>query len=88
MNGIATTREDITCKELVELVTAYLEDALPEADRTAFAEHLEICGGCAAYVEQIRMTIAAAGSITEQTIAPAARTELMETFRNWHNRGA
>ena len=46
--------DDITCRELVELVTDYLEGALAPADRARFEEHLEICDACVAYVEQIR----------------------------------
>ena len=55
--------DDITCRELVELVTDYLEGALAPADRTRFEEHLRICKPCVAYVEQIRLTIAAGGAI-------------------------
>ena len=85
-NGI--TREDITCKELVELVTAYLDGALSEPDHAFFAKHIEGCNGCSTYVEQIKLTIAAAGSISEDTIEPAARDELLAAFRGWHNRTA
>jgi anti-sigma factor RsiW len=80
------TREDITCKELVELVTAYLDGALTEPDHEFFAQHIAGCDGCATYVDQIKLTIAAAGSINENTIEPAARDELMSAFRGWHNR--
>ncbi|MGH2906581.1 MAG: zf-HC2 domain-containing protein [Solirubrobacterales bacterium] len=81
-------REDITCKELVELVTMYLEGALAADDRRMFEEHLGICGACVTYVEQIRQTIIVAGRVTEDTIDPAARDELMNVFRGWHARQA
>lgn len=80
------TREDITCKELVELVTAYLENALSAEDHASFEEHIGKCAGCSTYVEQIRLTIAAAGKVTPETIEPAARDELLATFRSWHSR--
>ncbi|MEK6251175.1 MAG: zf-HC2 domain-containing protein [Actinomycetota bacterium] len=53
--------DDITCRELVELITDYLEGALSDADRTRFAVHLEICGACRTYIEQMRLTIEASG---------------------------
>lgn len=84
MNAIA--RQDITCKELVELVTDYLEHALPEDDRAVFEEHLAKCAGCSTYVQQIQLTIHATGAITEDTIDPAARDDLMRAFRGWHSR--
>ena len=50
---------DLTCQELVELVTDYLDGALPEAEHTRFEAHVSACEGCELYVEQIRMTIEA-----------------------------
>ena len=77
----ATTQRPMTCKELVELVTDYLEGALP-ADRIAQVEaHLADCDGCTAYIEQMRLTIAALGRIPEETISPQAFEILVEAFR-------
>ncbi len=75
--------DDITCRELVELVTDYLEGALAPADRTRFEEHLRICKPCVAYVEQIRLTIAAGGAIGPEQLDPEARDELLAAFRDW-----
>ena len=75
--------DDITCRELVELVTDYLEGALAQADRARFEEHLEICEPCVAYVEQIRLTIAASGAISDEQLDPEAREELLAAFRDW-----
>jgi anti-sigma factor RsiW len=86
MTMTTITREDITCKELVELVTEYLDGALPAEDHAFFAQHIAGCDGCAVYVDQIRLTIAAAGKVTENSIAPAVRAELLAAFRGWHNR--
>jgi anti-sigma factor RsiW len=47
----------MNCRELVELVTAYLDGALPADVRAAFEAHLAECPGCAAYLEQMRTTI-------------------------------
>ncbi len=79
--------QDITCRELVELVTDYLEDGLAPADSARFEQHLEICDPCVAYVEQIRLTIAASGAISEEQLDPEAREELLAVFRDWKRGG-
>jgi len=73
----------LTCKELVELVTDYFEDALPLTERERFEAHLKSCEGCVIYVEQMRQTIKLTGMLTESDIQEPARQKLLETFRNW-----
>jgi anti-sigma factor RsiW len=80
------TVEALSCQELVELVTAYLEGALPPPDRTRFEDHLATCSTCRLYVEQMRTTIRLAGRLTTETIAPEAERELLEAFRSWNAR--
>ena len=79
--------DQITCRELVELVTEYVEGALAPADRARFGEHLEICEPCVAYVEQIRLTILAGGAISDEQLDPEAREGLLAVFRDWHRGG-
>ncbi|HEY1594716.1 MAG TPA: zf-HC2 domain-containing protein [Thermoleophilaceae bacterium] len=73
----------MSCKEFVELVTDYLEDALPQEERRRFEEHLGICTGCVTYVEQIRATVLTVGVLREEDIPPATRDELLAAFRDW-----
>ena len=73
----------MSCKELVELVTDYLENAMPPDERQRFEEHLAICPGCVTYVEQVRQTVAATGELREESLSPAARDELLAVFRDW-----
>jgi predicted anti-sigma-YlaC factor YlaD len=75
--------EALTCKELVELVTDYLEGTLPPAEQTRFEEHLGVCSGCRHYLEQMRQTVRALGTLTEETIEPPARDTLLHLFRDW-----
>jgi anti-sigma factor RsiW len=77
------TADEMTCKELVELVTEYLEGTLPAPDRTRFEEHLAYCPGCQTYLQQMRQTISVLGTLAEDSISPAARDQLLRTFRNW-----
>lgn len=79
-------RDDPTgmaCQDLVEVVTDYLEDALPADLRARFDRHLEICDACRSYVEQIRLTIRLSGHVESETLAPNTREALLAAFRNW-----
>ena len=78
--------EQLSCQELVELVTDYLEGALPDADRERLDEHLDTCDGCRDYVEQMRATIALAGEARPPQITPEAEEALRAAFRNWKAR--
>jgi anti-sigma factor RsiW len=73
----------LSCQELVELVTDYLEDALPEAERQRFDEHVARCGGCREYLEQMRTTIDLAGRLEPAALAPEAERVLLRAFRDW-----
>jgi anti-sigma factor RsiW len=71
----------MTCKELVELVTDYLEGRLPDATREQLEAHLAACDGCTAYIDQMRVTLRALGRIPEETLPVQARQELIAAFR-------
>ena len=73
----------LTCQELVELVTDYIENALSEGERARVEEHLAGCDGCDRYVEQMRQTIQALGVLQEKDLAPDAQEKLLNVFRDW-----
>jgi anti-sigma factor RsiW len=73
----------LTCVELVELVTAYLEGDLSDAERTRFDDHIGGCEGCSNYLDQMRETIAITGRIEADDLSDEARSELLEAFRGW-----
>jgi anti-sigma factor RsiW len=77
----------MTCQELVDLVTDYLEGALPAETRARFEEHLTPCPGCAEYVEQMRQTIRATGRLNQESLDPATRDELLALFDTWKRVG-
>lgn len=79
----ARVGETITCREFVELATDYLEERLPDAGRERFEDHLALCPGCQAYMEQMRATLRALGRIPEESLSAAAREELLHAFRDW-----
>ena len=76
-------RPPLTCVELVELVTDYLEGALPSREARRFEEHIAMCEGCTAYVEQMRATLRILGEIPPETLSPEAERELLDAFRDW-----
>jgi anti-sigma factor RsiW len=77
--------EQLSCRELVELVTDYLEGALSDEDRARFEEHIGLCDGCQVYLEQMRQTIAQLGHLPEDALAADAERKLLEAFRGWRS---
>ena len=82
------TTNDLTCRELVELVTEYLEGELPDDERMRFEDHLAHCTGCRRYLDQMRLAIATVGQLREDDLSPVVRDDLLSVFRTWkHARG-
>jgi anti-sigma factor RsiW len=73
---------ELACQDIVELVTAYLDDALDPEDRERFEEHLVFCDGCGNYLEQMRATIRITGSV-EYEVPAELEAQLLEAFRGW-----
>jgi anti-sigma factor RsiW len=74
---------ELPCRELVELVTEYLEGRLPPRDRARFEAHLAECEHCEMYLEQLRRTIGVLGRLPEESLSPEARDALLSAFRDW-----
>ncbi|HEU5432435.1 MAG TPA: zf-HC2 domain-containing protein [Thermomicrobiales bacterium] len=75
--------DELACQELVEIVTDYLEDALPADLRRRFERHLAGCPGCRVYLEQSEQTIRAARGLGVAVLSPADRAELLRLFEVW-----
>ena len=78
-----TPDTEMSCKELVELVTDYLDGALPAHDRARFEEHLAECPWCVEYVAQIERTVALVGATSREVEDDPRTAELLELFRDW-----
>jgi anti-sigma factor RsiW len=74
---------EMPCKELVEVVTEYLEGTLPPIDRQRFEDHLKDCPHCATYLDQMRRTIRTLGRLTEESLPEDAKQDLLRIFRDW-----
>ena len=75
--------EHVSCRQVVELVSDYLERALPADEAALFEQHLNFCDGCVFYVDQIRRTVAAVGHIREEDVPDETREKLLTAFREW-----
>jgi anti-sigma factor RsiW len=75
--------DELTCRELVELITEYLEGTLPAGDRARFEEHLVFCPGCTYYLDQMNMTVALVGGLSEESLPPGAADAFLDVFRAW-----
>jgi anti-sigma factor RsiW len=80
---LSLLRKDIICQQAVEMITDYLEGALSRRDRRRFVAHLGACPSCAAYLEQIRLTIKLTGTIEADDLSPQAQAELTALYRRW-----
>ena len=75
--------DELTCQEVVELVTEYLENTLLPETRKRLEEHVDNCPGCTTYIEQVQLTINMLHQLAEEPVFPATRQELLQHFRNW-----
>lgn len=76
-------RRAVVCQQAVELVTDYLEGALPRRDRARLEAHLAECPHCREYIAQIKVTIAVMGRVEPESLAPEVREELVGLYRRW-----
>ena len=79
--------DPLVCREFVELVTAYLDGALPEAERARFEAHLAECDGCAGYLEDMRRLVDTLEATPEPPPDPATREALLTAFRDLRGSG-
>ena len=77
---------ELPCRDLVELVTDYLEDRLSPVDRARFDAHLADCDACRAFLDQFRQTIKVLGRLPEESLSAEARATLLAAFRSWPRR--
>jgi anti-sigma factor RsiW len=73
----------LTCREIVQMITEYLEDTMPPDTRLRFERHVAICPACRGFLAQMRETLRLSGEITEESLSPEMRDELLAAFRDW-----
>ena len=73
----------LTCREIVQLVSDYLEGSMAPESRLQFERHVAICPPCRGFLKQMRETVRLSGQLTEESLSPEARESLLAAFRNW-----
>jgi anti-sigma factor RsiW len=79
------SRDGLVCQEMVELITDYLEDALPRSQRRRFEAHIAGCEHCTEYLAQMRATIRLTGQLRAEDLTPAMREEFSDLYRRWRS---
>ena len=80
---MSDSHQHLSCADVVELVTDYLERSLLAEDATLFEQHLNFCDSCVCHVDQIRTTVETVGRIEPEEVPPDVRDRLLTTFRDW-----
>lgn len=75
--------DDLSCRELVEVITDYFDGAMSEDQRARLERHLGECSGCQAVVSQFRTTIEVTGRLTEDQVSEEQREAMRDVFRRW-----
>ena len=83
--SILSRKEDLVCQQVVELVTDYLEGALPRSQRRRLEAHLAACEHCTEYLAQMRATIALTGRLRAEDLSPEMREEFSSIYRRWRS---
>jgi predicted metal-binding protein len=78
---------EMSCRELVQLVTDYLENALSIEDRTRLEHHLVFCTWCVDYLQQMRDVLKVTGRLSEDDLSAEEQEQLLRAFRNWKRGG-
>jgi anti-sigma factor RsiW len=81
----ARRRHALSCRQAVDLMTDYLEAALPPAKRSAFERHLAQCEACTAYLRQMELTVATLGRLEPEQLPPEVVEELVAVYRRWRS---
>jgi anti-sigma factor RsiW len=76
-------RRSLVCRQVVELVTDYLEDALSAAERRRFEAHLKHCPHCTEYVRQMRSTVRLTGQVDAEPMPAELEDEFIALYRRW-----
>ncbi len=78
-------RRALVCRDAVALMAAYLDDALPDSDRTRLEGHLADCPHCSEYLAQLRVVIDVSGEVTPDDLDDEALDDLVDLYRQWRS---
>ncbi len=76
----------LTCAEMTELITEYLEETMSLEDRLEFQKHVGLCRDCREYLHQMKVTVETLGAMPEEPVPEPVMGELLHKFRGWKDR--
>lgn len=85
---LAPDPRPLSCPEMLELLTAYLDGALAVQDEVSFDAHLGLCRGCRTYLDQFRETVRATGTLAECDVPAPVMDDLLAAFSDWRSQSA
>ncbi len=74
------------CRQVVELMTEYIEGTLSDSDRKKFEQHIAGCDGCTEYLRQLRISIGLTGRLPDEPVPAHLAEELVRAFKDWRRR--
>lgn len=75
--------DDIVCREMVELMSDYLEGGLVGDELARFERHLAGCDGCDRALDQLRQTVRLTGMLRVEDVPAEGREVLLGVYRAW-----
>jgi predicted anti-sigma-YlaC factor YlaD len=79
------SEQALTCHEVIELLSNYIEGAMSADEQRRVDEHLALCDGCTTYLEQMRESIRLSGMVTEEQVPDDDKASLLAAFRDWRS---
>jgi predicted anti-sigma-YlaC factor YlaD len=73
----------LTCRQMTELITDYLEGRLPWMDRARFRLHIGMCKNCREYLKQMKLSVAVLGAMPVEPVPDDVMEELLARFARW-----
>lgn len=73
----------LTCRELTELITSYMEGKVSLRQRLRIQMHLAMCRHCRRYLRQMKYTIRLLGALLDGALPPQLESDLMRRFADW-----
>ena len=74
----------LSCQEITEIITDYLEGRMSFSDRMRFQMHVGMCKHCRAYLRQMKATIGSLGQLPDEPMPTDVRDEMRERFAAWN----
>jgi anti-sigma factor RsiW len=75
--------DHITCQELVEQATDYLEGEMRVEELELLEQHVNFCDGCEWYLDEMRKVIATGERLREGPPPDEVLEPLLAAFRDW-----